>query len=104
VLFNLNVAALDFKYVTKDELLQKSDIISLHAPLLPTTYHMLNREAFAKMKRGVMIINTSRGPLIDTEALLDALVSGQVSAAGKFEKIQICLYSMCASLCREREK
>jgi D-lactate dehydrogenase len=72
----------NFKYVSKDELFQNSDIISLHAPLLPSTRHLLNKDAFTKMKQGVMIINTSRGPLIDTEALLDALVSGKVAAAG----------------------
>jgi lactate dehydrogenase-like 2-hydroxyacid dehydrogenase len=50
---------------------------------------MLNREAFSKMKQGVMIINTSRGALIDTEALLDALVSGKVAAAGAFQHNKI---------------
>lgn len=70
------------KYVTKDELFEKSDIITLHAPLLPGTKHVLNKAAFDRMKKGVMIINTSRGGLVDSEALLEAIMSGKVGAAG----------------------
>ncbi|KAL7753227.1 hypothetical protein RI367_001002 [Sorochytrium milnesiophthora] len=70
------------RYVELDELFTSSDIISLHAPLTPQTKHTLNAAAFKKMKRGVMIINTSRGPLIDTPALIEALKSGQVGACG----------------------
>ena len=70
------------EYVTMDELLAQSDVISLHCPLTEQTKHILNAEAFTKMKRGVFIINTSRGGLIDTEALLEALNSGIVRGAG----------------------
>ncbi|MEO0020143.1 MAG: hydroxyacid dehydrogenase [candidate division WOR-3 bacterium] len=64
-----------------DELLAKSDIISLHIPKTPETYHLLNREAFAKMKKGVIIINCARGGVVDEAALFEALQSGQVAAA-----------------------
>ncbi len=69
-------------YVALDELLRESDIISLHAPLLDSTYHMIDAEAIAAMKRGVMLINTSRGALIDAPALIEGLKSGQVGYAG----------------------
>jgi len=71
------------KYLdTLEELWPQCDIITLHAPLLPSTQHCVNAESLAKCKKGVMIINTSRGGLVDTQALLDALVSGQVGSAG----------------------
>ncbi len=70
------------EYVDLDTLFEQADIISLHAPLLPSTRHMINREAIEKMKPGVMIINTSRGALIDTGALLDGLKSGAIGFAG----------------------
>jgi D-lactate dehydrogenase len=70
------------KFVSLDELLAQSDIISIHAPLTPQTHHMINDAAIAKMKTGVMLINTSRGGLIDTRALLDALRSGKIGYAG----------------------
>ena len=62
--------------------LAESDVISLHCPLLPATQHMLNAETLKKMKRGATIINTSRGGLIDSEALLAALRDGTVGGAG----------------------
>jgi D-3-phosphoglycerate dehydrogenase len=65
-----------------DALLQMSDYVSLHAPLLPVTRGMMNAEAFAKLKKGAYIINTARGPLIDEQALVTALESGQVGGAG----------------------
>ncbi len=68
--------------VTMDELIEKSDIISLHVPLLPSTRHLLSKDQFNKMKDGVVIINTSRGPVIDEQALADALESGKVYSAG----------------------
>lgn len=70
------------EYVPLEELFEKSDVISLHCPLTEQTRHMLNADAFAKMKDGVFIVNTSRGALIDTEALLNALNSGKVRGAG----------------------
>ena len=65
-----------------DALISESDVLSLHLHLTPETAGILSREAFARMKRGVVIINTSRGALIDEAAFLDALESGKVSAAG----------------------
>jgi D-lactate dehydrogenase len=70
------------RYVSLDELLRASHVISLHAPLTPETYHLLDREAFAKCWPGVVIINTARGALIDTKALIEALDAGQVGGAG----------------------
>ncbi|RVU02851.1 2-hydroxyacid dehydrogenase [Mucilaginibacter limnophilus] len=63
-------------------LLQQSDIISLHVPLTPQTHHLINREALAMMKDGVMLLNTSRGGLIDTEAVYKALILGRVGYLG----------------------
>jgi D-lactate dehydrogenase len=79
---NADLVKKGVKYVEKDELLAQSDIITLHAPLLPSTTHWLNASAFGKCKDGVIIVNTSRGPLIDTKALLDAVLSGKVGGAG----------------------
>ncbi len=67
--------------VSLDELYKQSDFISVHAPLMDATRHLLNADAFAKMKKGVLIVNTARGPLIDEEALVAALDSGQVGGA-----------------------
>ncbi len=75
-------AALGFKFVPLDELLAHAEIVSLHAPLVPATYHLLNRETLAKCQPGVLIINTARGSLIETLALREALDSGQVGGAG----------------------
>jgi D-3-phosphoglycerate dehydrogenase len=65
-----------------DTLLERSDYISVHAPLTPQTRGMMNAEAFGKMKKGAYIVNTARGPLIDEAALIAALDSGQVGGAG----------------------
>jgi D-lactate dehydrogenase len=73
---------LDFEFVGFADLLARSDIITLHTTLSAENYHLLNRETFAKCKRGVLIINTARGALIETEALREALDSGQVGGAG----------------------
>lgn len=70
------------RYVTLDELFKKSDIISLHCPLTPETEHMINEESIKKMKDGVMIINTGRGKLIHTSALIKMLKAGKVGSAG----------------------
>lgn len=72
----------EFEYVDLDRLFNESDIISLHCPLTEQTKHILSREAFQMMKKGVYIINTSRGALIDTTALLDALNDEKVAGAG----------------------
>jgi D-lactate dehydrogenase len=70
------------RYVEMDELISKSDVISLHAPLLPETRHMINAAAIARMKDGVILVNTGRGALIDSSALIEGLKSGKVGAAG----------------------
>lgn len=71
-----------FQYVTLDQIYRESDIISLHCPLMRETEFMINKDAIAKMKRGVMLINTSRGKLVKTQDLIDALKKGQVGSAG----------------------
>lgn len=68
--------------VSLEELLKRSDVISIHCPLTEGTRHMLDKEAFAKMKDGVILINTARGAIIKEEDLVDALNSGKVYAAG----------------------
>jgi len=70
------------EYVPLDTLLRESDIISLHCPLTKDNHHLINAEAIARMKQGVMIINTGRGGLIDTEALIDGLKSRHIGSAG----------------------
>lgn len=72
---------LKVEYVTLSELFEKSDVISLHCPLTKDTYHIVDDKSISLMKKDVYIVNTSRGALIDTEALLDALKSGKVGAA-----------------------
>lgn len=72
----------EIEYVSLSELLGKSDVISLHCPLTEQTRYILDREAFGKMKKGVFIINTSRGALIESAALLDALNDETVRGAG----------------------
>lgn len=69
-------------YVPLDRLLAESDVVSLHCPLLPETKHMINADSLAKAKRGFTLINTSRGGLVDSEALLAALRDGTVGGAG----------------------
>lgn len=69
-------------YVTLSELYKKSDIISLHCPLTPQTHYMINEKSIAQMKDGVMIINTGRGKLIKTQALINGLKSGKIGGAG----------------------
>ncbi len=73
---------LGVRYVGFDELLAGSHVISLHTPLTPETHHLMNREAFAKCRHGVIVINTARGGVIDTGALIEALDSGMVAGAG----------------------
>ena len=72
----------NLKYVELDELFRESDIISLHTPLTEDTQGIINRDCIAKMKDGVIIINTARGPLVVEEDLADALASGKVKGAG----------------------
>ena len=87
--FGMNVIAYDLfpakdsgiQYVTLDELFERSDIISLHCPLTAETRHMIDTEAIGKMKKGVVLVNTSRGALIDAEALLEGIKARKVGAA-----------------------
>ncbi len=74
-------AAVGVERVSLDDLYARSDIISVHAPLSPATRGLVGDDAFAKMKSGVLIVNTARGPLIDEKALLRALDSGRVAGA-----------------------
>lgn len=70
------------EYVSLDKLLASSDVLSLHCPLTKETHHIINREAVVKMKDGVILLNTSRGALIDTEALIEGLLSKKIGGAG----------------------
>jgi D-lactate dehydrogenase len=70
------------RYVDLPELWANADIISLHCPLLPTTEHLINAETIAQMKPGVMLINTSRGGLIDTSAVVKGIKTGQIGYLG----------------------
>ena len=87
--FGMNILAYDkfpnpnsgLQYVDLPELLAKSDVISLHCPLTDETHHMINDDSVHMMKKGVVIINTSRGGLIDTEALIDGLKAEKIGAA-----------------------
>lgn len=67
-------------YVSKEELFRRSDLISLHAPLFPTTYHLINEESIGMMKDSAMLVNTARGGLIDNDALISALQKGKFHA------------------------
>ena len=71
----------NIKYVELDELFRDSDIISLHCPLTEDTYHIIDAESIAKCRRGVVLINTSRGALVDAEALLEGIKARKVGAA-----------------------
>ncbi len=73
---------LGFHYVSLDELLEQSDIVTLHVPYLPGTHHLLDRERMSRMKRGSLLINTARGAIVDTDALLWALDEGIIAGAG----------------------
>lgn len=78
-----NLAAEKFAtYVSLDTLLQESDIITLHVPATAETTHMIDRTAIAQMKRGVVLVNTARGALLDTDAVIQGLDNGTISAVG----------------------
>src|SRR4030095_5359589 len=70
------------RYCALDDMLAQSDIISLHCPLVPETQHLINNKAFSKMKKGAMLINTSRGAVIDTADAIEALKKGQLGYFG----------------------
>jgi len=73
---------MNFRYVPLDELLAASDIVSLHMPYRKDAHHFMNDRRFAQMQRGALFINTARGGLVDTDALLAALETGQIGGAG----------------------
>ncbi len=79
---NPEVLGLGAQYVALSELLRDADIVTLHCPLLPETHHLINAETLQQLKPGAMLINTSRGALIDTSAVIRALKSGAISALG----------------------
>lgn len=79
---NENCRALGVRYVTFDDLFSQSHIITLHCPLTPENKHLINASALQKMRDGVMLINTSRGALIDTLAVIQALKSGKIGYLG----------------------
>lgn len=73
--------AVDVEKATVEEIIAKSDFISVHVPLIEATHHLLNREAFQAMKSNAYIINTARGPIIDEEAMIEALQNGEIAGA-----------------------
>ncbi|UCG82662.1 MAG: hydroxyacid dehydrogenase [Dehalococcoidia bacterium] len=79
--YNL-ASELGFRYVRMEELLESADIITLHVPATPRTHHLVSTKEFAMMKDGVVLINTARGSIVDTQALLHAIADGKVAAAG----------------------
>ena len=74
--------SLGLRYVDLPDLLADSDLVTLHAPLTRETHHVINADSLARMKRGAMLINTSRGGLVDTTAAIDALKSGRLGSLG----------------------
>lgn len=72
----------EYERVELDALLAQSDILSLHCPLSDRTRGLINKEAFSKMKKSAILVNVARGPVVDTQALYEALVQGQIAAAG----------------------
>ncbi len=72
----------DAEWVELDDLLKRSDVISLHCPLTDATHHLINAQTLGLMRRSAMLINTGRGPLVDEQALADALNDGQIAGAG----------------------
>ncbi|MEI7792470.1 MAG: NAD(P)-dependent oxidoreductase [Candidatus Berkelbacteria bacterium] len=92
--FDMNILGYDFYqnaevaekyglvYVPLDELLEKSDVITLHLPSTPETHYLINKTNISKIKKGAILVNTARGDLIEAEALLEALNSGIIASAG----------------------
>lgn len=92
--FNMNVIAYDvyhddafakemnFPYVTLEELLAKSDIVTIHCPYLPSTHHLINKGNIHLVKQGAYLVNTARGAVVETEAMVKALTSGLLGGAG----------------------
>ncbi|MES2949525.1 MAG: 2-hydroxyacid dehydrogenase [Pseudomonadota bacterium] len=79
---NPDCVAMGVCYVSLPELLAQSDVVSLHCPLTPQTHHLIDAAAFAAMKRGAMLLNTSRGAVVDTQAAIAALKAGTLGSLG----------------------
>ncbi|MGM5483486.1 MAG: NAD(P)-dependent oxidoreductase [Nanobdellota archaeon] len=79
---NFKSELLNFEYTDIDTIYKKSDIITLHVPYNKNTHHLINNNSFSKMKKGVILINTSRGGVVDTNSLIKALDKGKVGGAG----------------------
>lgn len=76
------VKELDAKFMTMDELIESSDVLSLHCPYSPATHHLISENQFARMKKTAFLINTARGPIVNEQALVDALKAGEIAGAG----------------------
>ena len=76
------LAGLDARKVEFDELLRVADVVSLHCPYLPATHHLMGAEEFAAMKRTAYLVNSARGPIVDENALVEALRAGEIAGAG----------------------
>ena len=74
--------ALDVEFRLFNELLAEADIVSLHTPLNPSTHHLIDADALTRMKSDALLINTARGPVVDEQALIDALSNGTIAGAG----------------------
>ena len=93
-------------YVSLEELIRESDIISLHMPMTEDNFHIINAESLTKMKQGVILVNTGRGPLIDGKALADAVESGKVGAAALDvveNEFDLCYYDRKSDVLTNRE-
>ncbi len=77
---NENLKKSGVEYLDFDTVLERSDILSLHCPLTPETHHLINRESLAKMKEGAMLVNTSRGKLVDTASVIESLKNGHLGS------------------------
>ena len=90
--------ALGLEYCSLEEVLTTSDILSLHLPLLPDTYHIIGKQSIARMKKGVVIVNVSRGGLVDASAVIQGLKSGQIGglAMDVYENEQSYFFSDCS--------
>lgn len=73
---------LDAKFMSMDELIESSDVLSLHCPYSPATHHLISEDQLARMKPTAYLINTARGPIVDEQALVDALKAGQIAGVG----------------------
>jgi len=76
------VEELDAKFMTMDELIESSDVLSLHCPYSPATHHLMSENQFARMKKTAFLINTARGPIVNEQALVDDLKAGEIAGAG----------------------